>query len=113
MKFRTTQKAIKNNYSNVLRVGYCNLQSLLAYERPIAYTTRTEGWGCDIYEISQNTVISTGYAPFGNIKPEWDVQRKYDKMAESILYDSKKSYEEKHSELKALQIEFVKEVMNK
>jgi len=85
MKFRTTQKAIRANYTNIIKVGYCGLQTMLNYKSPIAYTTRPEGWGCDIYEISPNTVISTGYAPFGNIKPGYEVCRKYDQKAREII----------------------------
>lgn len=85
MKFHTTQKAIRNNYFNVIRIGYCDLQHLLTYKRPIAYTTRTEGWGCDIYEYNCNTVIATGYAPFGNIKPSYELTRKYDDKARELI----------------------------
>ena len=66
MKFRTTQKAIKQGYNNVISVPYCALQSLLRCEDPIAYTTRVEGWGADVYAFG-DTAIVTGYAPFGNI----------------------------------------------
>jgi hypothetical protein len=45
MKFKTTQKAIKQGYINIIKVSYCGLQSLLRCESPIAYTTRAEGWG--------------------------------------------------------------------
>ena len=56
MKFKTTQKEIKASYKNIIKVGYCELQTLLRYEEPIAYTTRREGWGADIYRIDNNTV---------------------------------------------------------
>ena len=52
MKFKTTQKAIKANYTNIICVGYCDLQHLLTYKTPIAYTVRREGWGADIYEAT-------------------------------------------------------------
>ena len=64
MKFKTTRKAIKQGYENVIQVPYCGLQNLLRCESPIAYTTRAEGWGADIYDFG-NTAIVTGYAPFG------------------------------------------------
>lgn len=86
MKFKTTQKAIKANYTNVICVGYCDLQHLLTYENPIAYTVRREGWGADIYKVNSNTVIVTGYAPFGNVRPAYDVVRRYDNTAKHILY---------------------------
>lgn len=86
MKFKTTQKAIKANYTNIIYVGYCDLQHLLTYENPIAYTVRREGWGADIYEVNSNTAIVTGYAPFGNVHPAYDVVRRYDNTAKHILY---------------------------
>lgn len=111
MKFRTTQRAIKEGYTNIISVGYCNLQFLLNHECPVAYTTRREGWGADIYEITPNTCIVTGYAPFGNIEPNYDIQRKYDDMARAIVY---RNYyvplDEEKKELNALINEFIKEV---
>lgn len=40
MKFETTQKVIKENYSKIISVGYCDLQYLLKFKDPIAYTKR-------------------------------------------------------------------------
>ena len=112
MKFKTTQKAIKANYPYVISIGYCNLQTLLNYKPPIAYTTRREGWGADIYEVSLTTVIVTGYAPFGNIRPDYEIQRKYEEMAQTILYgDSKVPFEHKREALDNLLHEFINEVI--
>lgn len=85
MKFKTTKKAIRNNYTNIIKIGFDNLQHLLNYEKPIAYITRVEGWACDIYEINENTVISTGYDAFGNITPDCKIVREYDQKARQIL----------------------------
>lgn len=110
MKFRTTQKAIRANYSTIIKVGYCDLQTLLAFKNPIAYTTRVEGWGCDIYEVSPSVCISTGYAPFGNVKSWYDLNRKYEKEAEKIRYDYTMPYEKQKEALDNLLKEYVKEV---
>lgn len=85
MKFGTSQKAIRQAYTNVISVGYCNICYLLKYDIPIAYTTRREGWGADIYEITPSTCIVTGYAPFGNIKPSYDILREYNETARDIV----------------------------
>lgn len=78
MKYQTTKKQIMNGYTNVIKVPYCALQTLLKYNKPIAYTTsKTYGWRADVYEINQNTVIVTGYGPFGNIEPDYDLRKKY------------------------------------
>ena len=84
MKFHTTKKAIMNGYKNVICVPYCALQSLLSHENAIAYTTRVEGWGADVYQFG-NTAIVTGYAPFGNIRPGYEINKKYDDRAQSAL----------------------------
>ena len=84
MKYRTTQKAVKEGYTYTIQVPYCALQSLLAYHTPDAYTTRREGWGADIYDFG-NTAIITGYAPFGSIRPDYDTLQKYEGKALELL----------------------------
>lgn len=88
MKYKTTQKEVKAGYDRVLSVGYCTLQHLLNYKAPVAYTTRREGWGSDIYELTPGIAISTGYAPFGKGKQiPYETLRKYDDKAMKLLYD--------------------------
>ena len=60
MKFKTTAKAIRNNCYNVVSAGYCDLQYLLSYENPVAYTSGVYGWNFDVYEVNGLT-ICTGY----------------------------------------------------
>lgn len=38
MKCRATEKEIRNSFSDVVRIGYCNAQNLLICENPFAYT---------------------------------------------------------------------------
>lgn len=109
MKYKTTQKAVKDAYINKICVGYCNLQYLLNYENPIAYTARREGWAADIYDFG-NTAIITGYAPFGNIRPVYDICRKYDSAAEKIRYDYSLSWEEQKKKIDSLIKNFIEEV---
>lgn len=85
MKYKTTQKAIKANYNHVLKVSYGNLQFLLTYETPEAYTANSYGWRSDVYTFS-NFAISTGYAPFGNVFVDYDICQKYEKLAQEILH---------------------------
>lgn len=110
MKFKTTQKEIRANYNKIICVPYCGLQTLLSYESPVAYTVRREGWGADIYDIGGGVVIVTGYAPFGNIRPAYDIRRKYEKQAEKIRYNYDLSYDRQSDMLKSITKEFVKEV---
>jgi hypothetical protein len=84
MKFKTTEKAIKANYSKIIKVGYCNLQYLLRYETPIAYTCGKVGWKADIYEFN-GILIVTGYQPFGNISADYDLCEEYEERAQKII----------------------------
>lgn len=85
MKFKTTKKNMRENYYHIIGVGYCDLQHLLAYENPIAYSTRTEGWACDYYEVN-GVLLSTGYAPLksANTKLSYVDMDKYEKEAYRI-----------------------------
>lgn len=108
MKFKTTQKEIKANYRNIIKVDYCDLQNLLKYESPIAYTSGIYGWNADIYDFG-GTAICTGYRPFGNIRPNWEIMDKYEKEAENI-YKSYR-YKDRIDALKDLQKKFIEEVL--
>lgn len=108
MKFKTTQKAIKQGYSNVICVSYCALQRLLSCESEIAYTTRIEGWGADIYGFG-NTAIATGYAPFGNIRPGHEVNQRYEQRAMKAT-EGIYNWQEKKAILAGLIEEYIQEV---
>ena len=110
MKFKTTKKTIMNGYDNIISIGYCNLQNLLNNENPIAYTARAEGWGSDIY-VFDNTAIVTGYAPFGNIKVSYDIQRKYNQAAEIVVHDYTIPWADKKPILREMINMFINEVI--
>jgi len=110
MKYKTTKKAVMNGYYKVLAVPYCDLQYLLHYENEIAYTTRSEGWGADIYQFG-NTAIVTGYAPFGNIRPGYEVNQRYEEKAAKAT-DGIYNWQEKKAILAGLIDEYIKEVTN-
>ena len=108
MKFKTTQRAIKQGHSNVICVPYCALQQLLSCESEIAYTTRAEGWGADIYAFG-NIAIVTGYAPFGNIRPGYEINQRYEQRATEAtkgIYN----WQEKKALLDELIKEYLQEV---
>lgn len=108
MKFKTTQKAIKQGYANVICVSYCALQKLLSCESEIAYTTRIEGWGADIYQFG-NTAIVTGYAPFGNIRPGYEINQRYEERAAKAT-EGVYNWKEKKTILAGLIEEYIQEV---
>ena len=86
MKIKVTRKYMKETYgnANIYCIGYCNLQHLLRFEEPFAYSTRAEGWACDYYELPGNVIISTGYAPIGK-DVNYNIQRQFDDAAREIL----------------------------
>lgn len=110
MKFKTTQKAVKEGYRNIIKVGYCDLQYLLYYKNPVAYTSGVYGWNADIYEIGRGSVICTGYRTFGDIRPDYKLVREYDKKAEKIVLSWN---EYKHDEILKMLDELLNEFIEK
>lgn len=112
MKFKTTQKAVKEGYRNIIKVGYCDLQYLLYYKNPIAYTCGVYGWNADIYEIGRGSAICTGYKPFGDIRPDYELVREYDEKAEKIVLSwNKYEHDEILKMLDELLNEFIERIL--
>lgn len=109
MKFRTTQKAIKNGYNKVISIPYCNLQTLLKYVSPIAYTVGSYGWNADIYQFGCIAVV-TGYSPFGNVKPNYETVKKYEDQAREIDGNYNINWEDKPGIMGELISKFLDEV---
>ena len=112
MKFRVTQKEIKANFSKIISVPYCDLQNLLCWESPAAYTARREGWAADIYDMGGGVAIVTGYAPFGSVRPAHELLVRYEAQAAAIRYNYTLSWEEQREQLRQLAKEFIKEATN-
>lgn len=109
MKYKTTKKAVNDGYAQKICVGYCNLQNLLNYENEIAYTVRREGWAADIYDFGDVAII-TGYAPFGNIRPGYEICRKYDAQGEQLRCNNSLSWEERKAKAREIIKQFIEEV---
>ena len=109
-KYKTTKKAIKESYNTVIKIGYCNAQYLLQFENIMAYSTRSEGWACDYYDI-ENVLISTGYAPVEsrNTKCNYEIVKKYEDLARKNIL-SNIPYEEQKQVNKDLLSQFINEV---
>lgn len=93
-KIRVTEKEIKENYKNIYYCNYCDLQNLLTYYEPDYYTKGVYGWNADIYVLDFDTVIITGYRPFGNIKIEntEELEEQAKEVLNSDLIDNDKNY---------------------
>lgn len=85
MKYRTTDKALKEGYPQIIKLGYCEAENLLKWSDPEAYTRGTYGWKADVYRVDPWTAIVTGYAPCGNIRPSRELVEEYDNAARDFL----------------------------
>jgi chorismate mutase len=110
MTFKTTKKQTMAIYRKTISISYCALQHLLARRNHIAHTEGVYGWNANIYDVGNGVAIVTGYRPFGNISPDYDLVREYDKRARELIYDYSLSYEEQKKALDDLINEFIKEV---
>lgn len=84
MKTQITKKAIMSAYRNVIKVGYCDMQDALKWREPNFCTGGVYGWNADVYVIDHDTVIVTGYRPFGNMVLPREVIETINKCAKSI-----------------------------
>lgn len=91
MKYKTTSKALKEGYHIIISAGYCDLQTLLSYERPIAYNCGYYGWNYDVYEFN-GIAIATGYRsmPSKNSKADYKLIREYEQKAEGKTAEEKR-----------------------
>lgn len=107
MKTQVTAKSIRESYNGcLLQIGYCNLQHLLKYENPFAYSAGIYGWNCDYYQLG-DVCISTGYRPVGKRIP-YDMVRSYDKAAEEVLRNyGEFDYETRKAKITNLLAEFI------
>ena len=110
-KLETTKKSVKAAFPRIISIGFCDLQNLLYYESPIAYTHGVYGWNSDVYRIKPTIVIVTGYRPFGNINPSHELIKKYEGRARNVQ-DSDASYDDKKKEVQELLEFFVADVVD-
>lgn len=111
MKLRATKKEIKNGYNKIVKIGYCQAQTLLSNSEPFAYSTRAEGWACDYYNVD-GVCISTGYAPIEskNTTANYDTIKKYELKAQNICNNHNGHWDEKKQLITELLKKFIEEV---
>lgn len=103
LKMNVTRKYLCNNFTNIISVPYCDLQDLLRYESPLWYTSGLYGWNADVYLIDIDTIIVTGYRPFGNVHPSHELTDIFNSAAQKVDTPEKCQY---------LLTTFVKEVLS-
>lgn len=111
MKFKTTKKQIVNGYGTryLYKVGYCELQTLLRYNNPVAYTSGIYGWNFDLYDID-GVGICTGYRGMAGQRIDYELTKKYEDAAQKIAYGAD-DYETKKQKIEDLQKQFIKELL--
>lgn len=102
MKYRTTLRDIRAGYRQVVVIPYCNAQTLLTYQDPVAYAAGVYGWNCDVYDMGGGVAICTGYRPTGNIRPDCLVLRRFEEKAKKINSDYSQSWEERRDAVNLL-----------
>lgn len=112
MKFQTTKKYIKETNGTIICIPYADLQSLLMYEEPIAYTAGVYRWNANIYNVGRGVVIVTGYRPFGNVNPSYELYRPYEEKAKSIIHDWNIHQDAAKLKIRELLNQFVNDAIN-
>lgn len=115
MDNRTTKKFIKNNFTNVISLPYCAMQSLFNNTERNFYTADTLGWASDVFIINNTTAVVTGYRPFGNVHPSYDMMKFYENAAREIRKEYGNGicgYEELLTRLRGLAWDFVGEALH-
>lgn len=85
MKRKITKKELKKLYPVQIRVGYCNLQTMLVYKEPEYFISSMHGWDCDVYIIDEIAIV-TGYRPFGNVLTNYNECHEFDMQALRIIH---------------------------
>ncbi len=104
-----TMRNVKKEFPKIIELEYCELSNLLRYKNADFTTSGVYGWNADIYAVTYDTAICTGYRPFGNIKVKRDVIKKYDNEAFEI-YKNEADYEKARGKVEKLLQKFIKEV---
>jgi len=105
MKFKTTAKAIRENYFKAIAIPYCEAQYLLYFKQPVAYNAGTYGWNFDLYVID-GIAITTGYRNLVGDRVDYDLVKSYEDRAAKILH---RGDEDVDQQLNTLLHEFIKE----
>ena len=115
MKLQTTKTNIRENFGTILTVGYCEMQYLLNYCSPFAYSAGVYGWSCDYYQPSTKyggVCIATGYNTerMGGKRVSYELTKEYEQKAREVVNDY--SQINKREALNTLIDEFIEKALN-
>ena len=107
MKKKITRQFINSFFSNVIKIGYCDLHYLLSYEHPFGYNDGVFGWNWDAYN-SYGVIIVTGYRNLVGRQVDYDVVEEYEEKAKYIIQNCGISESERREQINKLLHEFCK-----
>ena len=115
MKLQTTKSNIRNNFGTVLTAGYCEIEYLLNYCNPFAYSAGVYGWSCDYYTPStkySGVCIATGYNTdrLEGKRINYELVKEYEQKARELVLDY--SQMNKREALNALIDEFIEKALS-
>lgn len=111
MKFKTTNKALREGYARIYQCGYCDLANLLRHESAKAYASGVYGWNYDVYEID-GIAITTGYRGMIGERIPSEIIKKYEAKAKKAIEASRFDYKKCKSALDKLITKFAEELKN-
>ena len=117
MDIQYTKKAMRENHTRIISLGYCEAQHLLWYQARIGYSGGSHGWDCDYYHVDGGgrdpVLISTGYRPLKakNTDAPYALVRDYDADAAAIISDRTIPHEQKKREVNSLLHGFIAEAL--
>lgn len=108
-KMKVTAKAIRENGTKHICLGYCEAAHLLRNHEPLYYTCGVYGWNFDaylFYEAHEAITICTGYRGMVGSRPSVSVEP-YEKVASKIWSDYSRPYEERKTEVEKLLLDWL------
>lgn len=111
MKTRVTKKEINSRFKHVLNIHADEIPNLLYFTNADYYATRSEGWACDFYVITNEVCFSSGYAPIGK-EISRETQKKHEARAKKIVQSKTFKLETKKKKIESLLLEFTNELIN-
>ena len=108
MKLKTTKKAVKNHYTKIYSIGYCDAYYLLQGIEPFAYSSASYGWDCDYYEVN-GVCISTGYRSIGE-SINYQLVEKYEGKAKKVFDNYNLDYQKRKNKVNKLLVKLINEL---
>lgn len=104
-KIKTTKKEINARYKKVIRVGYCELQTLLQGIAPTSHNAGIYGWNWDCIEINSDIAVVTGYRNLTGKRLPDNKTAEFEQKAEKI--NQLHNWKQEETERKKLITEFI------